>query len=150
MSLSKAFGTNPDLETAGVVVVLGQAKNEAGQPVDTSIIVRRSGGANTAFQAELRKLSKPYQRQFQLGTVSAEVSERIYRDAFVNEVIAGWNNVEMSDVTGIATDTGFAEFSRENVTKLITNLPKVYEILRETADNHASFQDEAREEDAKN
>ena len=139
MSLYKNFGTNKEAETKGVSIEFGVNDDKS----VIAFIVSRSGKSNKKYVKALEAATKPYRRQIQLGTMDDELSNKIYMDVWISTVLKGWENVQ--DETGKAL-----AFNKTNATKLFTDLPELYEELQSKSNDFTTFQDESREDDAKN
>lgn len=148
MSLTSAYKTDAELETNGIPVEMPGVVNDDGSV--PTFIVGRASKTNKAYQVALTKAAQPFQRAIQLKQdVSAQL-EKAFLGVFIDTLLRGWSNVLLSDVTGNKGDLGFAEFSKQNATMLLTRLPEVYEYLTEQANNTALYLEATREESAKN
>lgn len=139
MSLYTLFKTDANLEKDGIFIEYGEASN--GQP--TRIKIARAGGQNTAFTKALERLTKPYRKAIQTNSLDDKTADRVYKEAFIDGVLLGWENVE-------GPDGELLEFNRENAIKLFTDLPDLFRDLREQAENVALFRAEVREVDLGN
>lgn len=146
MSLSKQFGTNPEIENAGVPFQFGE---NADGSIPTFILAR-AGKSNKQYQVALQAAIKPHQRSQALGTLDPQVAENIYMDVFIKTVLKGWSNVLMSDVTGNNDDEGFAGFSSQNAKLIFKRLPELYDDLVEKAGMASAFREESLEKEAGN
>lgn len=146
MSLTEQFNTNKEKEVSGVVVQYGQ--NEDGSI--PGFHIARMSRANTRYTKMLEAATKPYRRQIELGTLSNDIAERVFLEVFVKTILRDWENVPKSDVTGEKTDTGYAPFTMENATALLTRLPDLYEDLQSQAKSASLFRDDMMESDGKN
>lgn len=138
MSLTKQFATDVEKEVAGVEVTYGA--NEDGTV--PTFVISRAGKSNKQYQKALATAIKPYERQQQLGTLEPEVAERVYMGVFIATLLKGWSNVKLSDVTGEASDKGYADFSAANARKLFDRLPELYDDLTNKAGTAAMFREE--------
>lgn len=139
MSLYKNFATNTDLEKVGILLEYGN--NSKGKPI--AIRIARAGGANKRYENLLQARLKPYRRQLQCDMMSNELQEKILMEVYAESVVLGWENVE--DAEGNPMD-----FNKENVIKLFTDLPDLYEDVKAQSVRAALFRQEEREEDSKN
>lgn len=139
MSLYKQFKTEEKFEQDGIFVEYGTGAN--GKPI--TFRVARAGGSNQKYLKLLETRTKPYRRQIQNDTLDNKLAERIFLEVFVDSVLIGWENVE--DAAGAPLP-----FNRDNAIKLFTDLPELYNDLREQAAKSASFRAETKEADAKN
>jgi hypothetical protein len=126
-SLYELFKTSEDYEKDGVVIDLGVAKFR----------LRRSGGSNRKFATVFAKKVKPHQRALTAGTLPEEESRRMLLEVFYETVVVGWEGV--TDEAGQPL-----EFNEANFKKLMTDLPDLWDLIREEANNAKNF----RREDA--
>lgn len=146
MSLSKSFKTDLKKEIDGVGVSYGF--NEDGTEI--KFFISRMSKSNKAYSKALEKATRPYRRQFELGTMDEKKAEDIFMEVFSDTILKGWENVPKSDITGNKEDKGYAEFSRFKAVDLFKRLPDLYQDLQDKANSAALFREEALEEEAKN
>ncbi len=139
MSLYKNFKTDGNVEKLGVVLEYGN--NSKGKPM--SIRIARAGGNNTKFSKTVEFKTRPYRRQLQNETLEQEVSDRILREVYAEAVILGWDNVEDEAGKEMA-------FTKENVIKLLTDLPELFKDIQEQSQKTALFRAELLENDSGN
>lgn len=139
MSLYTIFKTDDSLETNGITIDYGP--NSKGKP--TKIRIARSGGANKSFSKTLERLTRPHRRAIQNGLLDNATADAIFRQAFVESVLLGWENVE-----GPTGDD--LPYTQENALTLLTDLPDLYTDLREQANNAALFRAATMEADLGN
>ena len=122
---------------------------ECGEGVDLDyracgvITIHRAGGANRKFQRVLAAKSKPYARQIQLDELDDETDMRIIAETYAETVIIGWRGVK--DRQGLELP-----FTKENVVKLLMELPELFADIRRQARDISNFRKAAVEADAKN
>src|ERR1044072_1979697 len=136
MSLYGRFKTNENRETQGIEVELHEAPNDDGSI--PTFIVSRMGGSNKAYTRTLEKMTKPLRRQSDMGLLGEEVLRPIVRKAFCEAVLKGWRNV--FDENGKPVP-----YSLEAATKLMEDLPALYDILSSEASTLSNFRDKAIE-----
>lgn len=146
MSLSKQFATDTAKEEQGVPVTYGENEDKS---VPTFIVSRMSK-SNKSYQKALTSAMRPHQRAQQLGTLPPEMAEQIFLEVFAKHILRGWSNVLKSDVTGVESDKGFAEYSAHNAIALMKRLPDLYDNIVETANSAALFREGMLEEEAGN
>lgn len=129
-----AFKTDETREKDGVTLDMG----EAGR-----FKVARAGGANATFTKRLAFLTKPHRRAIQTGSIDPKLADQILVTAYVESVLIGWENVTGEDGAPL-------QFSKENAVKLFTDLPDLFKIIRETAEDMTLFKQEIAEGDAGN
>ena len=105
--------------------------------------IARSGGQNKKYQQILAKLMKPYQRQFDQGTLDNDKAGDIMQLAFIKGCLLGWQGV--TDRKGDEM-----EFSEGNALKLFGDLPDLFAQLQEQAGKVSNYRVEDIEEAAGN
>jgi len=89
MSLYTQYETDNEKEVNGIPVEFGS--NEDGSV--PTIVISRIGESNKEYTKALRIATKPFQRQIEMKTLSAEKDNEIYRNVFASAVIKGWSNI---------------------------------------------------------
>lgn len=146
MSLRKQFETNESKEIEGVALQYG----ENADGTVPSFWISRMSRANTAYTKTLEKVTRPYRRAMDMGTLANDVAEKLFLEVFCKTVLKGWENIPLSDVTGNEEDEGFAPFTIENAMALMKALPELYDDLQNQARSAALFKDESIEQESKN
>ena len=108
-----------------------------------SITIHRAGGANKKFAQILSVKMKPYRHQFDRGILDEETSKRIMLEAYAEGVVVGWKDVRDADGNEMI-------FNKENVVKLFSDLPDLFNDIRTQAENVALFREEEAKADEKN
>lgn len=139
MSLFDQFETNAVKETEGVDVQYAPNKDKT-VPTFT---ISRMGKTNKRYSKMLEKVSKPYARQLQLGTLAEETAEAMFMGVFVKTVLMGWSNVRGKDGKDL-------EFTPDNALMVFKALPELYDDLQDKAKSAALFRAETNEDDAGN
>lgn len=128
------FGTDKKAETEqGISLDYGSFK----------IRIVRAGGANRKYVETLNRRLKPYRRQMENDTLDSDVALRTMAEVYADTVIIGWEGV--TDAEGRDLD-----YCRNNVIKLLTDLPELFRDLQEQAGKAALFRASEREEEQKN
>lgn len=139
MSLYKDFETDKKAEEAGVWIDYG--------PNDDDTIpafrLARMGKANKKYVKTLEKLTKPYRRQMELGTMGEKLAQELNVSIFADSIVLDWRNVQDKDGNEI-------EFSRDAVKVLMNDLPDLYADLESHAQRAATFREKELEYDVKN
>ena len=130
MTTYSQFKTNRELETKGVILQIG----------DSDFHVRRAGGGNRAYSTTFAEKTKPFQRQISLGTLPDEKALDIMLETYWDSVMLGWSNV--TDEEG-----NVLEYTKENFKKVMTDLPELWNALRDEAGEARNFQDEQAKTD---
>ena len=139
MSLYKSSQTDPEKEKNGVQLEYGL--NSKKEPI--SFLVAREGGRNVQYQKVAEHIFKPYRRQIQHNQIDPEVLENLLAQVYAKAVVKGWNGVEDEHDEPL-------DFNEANVQKLLTDLPVVFDAIKEVARDYNQFLLESLEEDAKN
>ena len=105
--------------------------------------VARSGGQNKKYQQILAKLMKPYQRQFDQGTLDNDKAGNIMQLAFIKGCLLGWEGVTDRNDKPM-------EFNEGNALKLFGDLPDLFAQLQEQAGKVSNYRIEDIEEAAGN
>jgi hypothetical protein len=103
----------------------------------------RAGGANRKYTETLNRRLKPYRRQLDNDTMDPDIALRTMAEVYADTVFLGWE-----DVTG--PDGQPLDYCRNNVIKLLTDLPDLFRDLQAQANQAATFRAVEREEEAKN
>ena len=135
MSLYSQFKTDANLE------------NEEGVALDYGdggvFTIHRAGGSNKKFQRLLTTRLKPYSRRIENGTLSDDVARDILVSTYADAVIVDWHGVKDEKDEELA-------FTRDNVIKVLTDLPELFADIQEQATKVANFRAEQLEDTAKN
>src|SRR6185369_3268373 len=129
-SLYQQFGTNVNYETEGVVLDFGVSKFK----------VRRAGGSNRRFASVFSRLTKPYARAIQAGTMDPDKSKHLLMKVYFEAVLIEWDNVR-------DRDGNVMQFCKDNFIKLMSDLPDFWEAFRTACEDMRNFQDAQVEED---
>ncbi len=138
-SLYADYKTNDTAEVEGIWMTLGETDD--GQQI--AVKVKRAGGENSEFEKAMTLGMKPYRLAIQAGNFPSKKMVPIIAKAYAKTVLVDWKNV--ADEDGNPMD-----FTIDNATKLLTDLPVLLDRIAEFASDMRSFRDAEREEDAKN
>lgn len=130
----KIFGTDKTLES------------DKGVTLDYdgfSITIHRAGGSNRKFGQVLATKMKPHRQRFERGLLDDETSNKILLETYAEAVVVGWSNV--TDENGKKLP-----FSVKNCIKLFTDLPDLYEDVKNAANSAATFLKEQEAVEEKN
>lgn len=134
MSIYKKFATDAALEAdKGVTIDYG----------DFKFTLRRAGGTNKAYSKVFNDKYKPYRKMAEAGNLTDEIATRILVETYAETVIVGWDGV--TDEKGKKLP-----FNRDNFTKVMTDLPELFNLVIEEATRLANFRKEEIEAEAKN
>ena len=135
MSLYNQFKTDAYLE------------NEGGGELDYGdggvFTIHRAGGSNKKFQRLLTTRLKPYSRRIENGTLSDDVARDILISTYADAVIVDWRGVKDEKDNELP-------FTRDNVIKMLCDLPELFADIQEQATKVANFRAEQLEDTAKN
>lgn len=123
------FKTIDDLETKkGIVLDFGEF----------SFTILRAGLKNKKFTQALTKHSRKHQKKIQKGLLTKEQDREILVNVYADAIVVDWK--------GIKDDSGKnLPFNRENCVKLLEDLPDLFEMIHEEANNMTNFQKETEE-----
>lgn len=108
-----------------------------------SITIHRAGGSNKRFAQILSAKMKPYRHQYERGILDDETSKRILLESYAEGVVVGWKGVTDSEGKAMA-------FNKENVVKLFSDLPDLFNDIKQQASDFALFKEEQEKADEKN
>ena len=140
MNLYQMTRTDAEKEKSGIVVPYG-VDNSKGEPI--SFIIAREGGRNVQYQKTAEIIFKPYRRQLQHGIIEPELLEKLLAQVYAKAVLKGWSGVEDEN-------SEILPFNEENAVKLLTDLPVVFDFIKEVARDYNQFLAESLDADAKN
>lgn len=108
-------------------------------PGGASIRLRRAGGSNVQFDRAMDAVMKPYRRQLQMGTLDDGKADELMARVYARAVVIDWENV---------TDEKGKKLSctEENIVKVFTDLPDLFEDIKAQASNMANFRRAEQEE----
>lgn len=139
MNLFKQFATDPRAEKEGVRFEIGV--NSKGETI--AFQIARAGGQNTRYLKAVEAKTKPYRMQIQAGTLDNELAAKLMREVFAESVVIGWDGVE--DENGQPL-----QYSPEAAATLFEQLPELYALLQEQAQNVALYRKDVLDGVAKN
>lgn len=131
--------TDSNKEQNGVPLELGL--NSRGEKI--SMTVAREGGRNVQYQKVAEHIFKPYRRQIQHGQIDPMLLDELLAKVYAKSVVKGWEGVEDEKRQPL-------EFSEANVLKVLTDLPVVFDAVKEVARDYNQFLLEGLDDDAKN
>lgn len=133
MSIYTAFKTDKNLEEKGIWLNYG----------DFKIKIARAGGGNKRFEASCKNRLKGYERALQIGALSNDKANELMQEIYAESVILDWENVTDEEGKPIP-------FNKENVLKVLKDLPELFKDLEENARKVALFRQDLLEDDLKN
>lgn len=147
VSLRKALKTSPTLETSGIWLERG----------NTRVLLRRAGGANTAFNAAMTKIATEHGRALKHNLLSDDKANTLLYETFAEHVVVAWETNVGTDTEpnwqpGIETETEgeLAPVTLENVVAYWRDVPDWFLECKETAENLQYFRQALVESVVKN
>ncbi len=126
------FTTDENLEKEGFALEYGEA----------TFIIARAGGANKKFQSIMERKMRPYRSAINAGTMDESTAEKLLAEAYADAVILAWDGVTGPDGEELS-------FTKENVVKVLLDLPDLFRDIQEQSQRVANFTKAGTEEDAK-
>lgn len=143
--LYSMFQTDKSLETEGIWYDFDD---------ETGFRLARAGGANVKFAKAVEEKTRPHRRQIDNGTIDPEVGNRLLIEAFVGTVLLDWKGVrgpaKGKDEKGNDIPGDPVPFNRANAIKLLTDMPDLFNELRDESTKMANFRNKVVEDDAGN
>lgn len=142
-SMYDLFEMDDQLEQNGVPIDYG----------DFRIILARAGGANEKYTRNLDQRTKPYQRAIVNNMLPAKQVDEILKATFADTVIKDWQVKDEKGewVSGIPQKNGPPlPFNRDNVVRVLTELPELWSDIRQQAERAALFRKHVLEVEAGN
>ena len=138
--LYEQFKTDEAKENEGIEVEFPEAMDEVGNI--PTFMIAFMGKTNKTYEKAREAVFRPLNRKILMGAVNRSVLEDMNFKLFVSHILKGWKNVVVNGVD--------LPFSREAATKLLTDLPAVYDRLLEESQLVENFRAASLEECAKN
>lgn len=136
--LYDAYKTSGSAEQTGVWVPLAGARFK----------LARMGGSNVKFQRALSAATRPHLREIQLGMADEKALEEIMLKVFIDTILLDWDGVE--DPDSLDEPPASLPFNKDNAKRILSDLPDLYNQLREQAQSFANFLASSVEVAAKN
>jgi hypothetical protein len=141
-SLFKQFKTDAKLETEGVTFEIA----------DSRITMARAGVGNPAYATSMTKRTQAVRRQLARNELTPEQEVEILRQVYADSIVTNW---EVRDGEGWrqgipAEDGSVRAYNRDNVVKILAELPELFLELQSLASNFQNYRAEVLESDAKN
>lgn len=116
------FQTDTMLESKGVMLDYG----------DYKITIARAGMGNRKFRGLLATAQKKHRHKIDNDLLDDSINDALMIEIYANSVILGWANVTGPDGRPLA-------FNRENVIKLMTDLPDMFADIQDQANDASNF-----------
>lgn len=133
MNPYKLFGTDQDLEKKGIWVVFGDFKFKCA----------RAGGSNARYAALMAERARPFRAQINAELLQNKQAQDILVGVYADAVILDWEGVTDENEQPLA-------FTRDNVVKVLNDLPDLFQHLQRECDRISNFRKLALEEEAGN
>lgn len=141
MGLYSTFKTDTNLEVQGIWLEYGLVDGDMNRPI--RIKVSRAGGSNTRFARLLEAKTKPHRRSIQTETLDPKLAEQMFKEVYAESIILDWVNVQDEEGNDLP-------FSRDNVIKVLSDLPDLWADVREQCNKVALFRQTILENDSGN
>ena len=149
MGLYESFKTSPRLETEGIWLDLDHSR----------ILITRAGGKNSQVIAEAEKIARTHKRALDL--MGEGQAKKLFHKVYSEIIVIDWLTKDSEgslDENGAPCQEGhegdrytrgisgpgsqIMEFNRENVTKTFDDLPDLFRIIKDTAEDGSLFRQE--------
>lgn len=134
VSIYDYFKTDANMERTGIWIDYGSAG---------SFLVARAGGKNQKFNQVLQRENRQNKFKIDNDLMGAEEGQQLLIQVFAETVILDWENVRGPDGELMAC-------TRDNIVKLFTDLPDLFDDVRKQAMTVANFREKELEDSAKN
>lgn len=135
MSLYKTYKTDPKIEEDG------RWLDYFGEGIE--IKIARAGGANKKYMRCAEKFRRKFKRQIELDRMSDDVALKEGIEVYADSVILDWKGVKDENEE-------LLPFNRENVIKVMNDLPDLFFDLQAAAVDGKLFSADIDEQDVKN
>lgn len=134
MSAYKSFKTDEKAVSEGVWLDYG----------DFRVRVRPADATNESFVKAMERLARPLRGRMKANLITPEENRSLMIQVYSEAVITDWERREGEKYVRGMTDEHDkpVAFSKENVVKTLSDLPKLYADIVEQADNAALFRAE--------
>lgn len=102
---------------------------------DFSFQILRASSANKKFMKSYSKITKKYEKQLDRGILGPEKNEKIMHRLYAESIVIGWKGIKDEKGKEIP-------FSSENCIKLFVDLPELYLVIHQEANNMNNFRGE--------
>lgn len=110
---------------------------------EISFLMARAGGANSHFAKALEARTRPHRRKIDSDDMDLELANTIMVEVFAETVVKDWKGVKDDDDKALPC-------TKENVIGILTELPDLFNELREVATKQANFRAKSVEDVVKN
>ena len=105
--------------------------------------IARAGGSNRQYTKRLERILNPHRRAIQSKTLSNEKADALLAQAYAETVVLSWTGVSGRDGEELP-------FNKENCMQLLIDLPDLFTVIKETAENESLYRATVIEDDSGN
>ncbi len=138
MSLYKRFKTNKTSEVDGAWVEV-----ECGDEINPKFKLARMIRRNKRYAKLMDLKMRPYKKALEHDVLPESIAEKALRESFVETILLDWRDVKDEDGNEIV-------FSKDTATKLLNDLPDLFDLLQEHARDMSLFKESELEAESKN
>lgn len=128
------FETDSTMEQQGVVVDFGPYGR---------FKVARASGSNIKYAAAFKRLNKPYQKMLKRNTMPEALAKKLLAQVYAESIVLAWEGI-------LGRDNQPIPFTKENVVKVLLDLPDLFTQIIAESQNAESYRREYVEDAAKN
>lgn len=139
MTALSAYKTNKQEESDGKWFEIDT--NEDGSMMRFKL--RRTGGANKAFEKEQDNRLRPYRTQLRNDKMDKTLHAKLITEAFADTCVIGWENVQLEPNINIPYD-------KKTCRELLVDIPDFADALVNLANRIESWREDGIEETVKN
>lgn len=143
MTLKDIFKTDSQKEQEGVWVTI----SENADGTECRFRLAMMGPSNKKYVAAATGMRNKYRHR--MTTLSEAKQTQLVLDVFISTILLGWENVEEYRESNMALSP-MMPFTVENAKFLLTDLPKLYDLLVAEAQDFSNFAVESANNIAKN
>lgn len=132
------FGTDREIETTGVWLDYGDFK------------IKIASTGSEKYKRTMKAVFKPYERQVQTGTMPEELAEEKLTLVFARAIVLDWWCSEWGEHTMWDKEGNRLDYNEQNVIKLLTEMPKLQDMIRDEAQRAENFRKREEEDALKN
>jgi len=152
MSMYDAFKTDAKKEAEGIIVDFTTFR----------VRIRRAGGANKLYSKTMEKLVAPHRRMLQLGQLPEATMKAIVAEGYAKAIVVDWEYKHEDAGDGLSdpvvvwksgielADGSMGEVTPDNVKDILIEVPYIFDVIKEAAENITSFSNDGDKDAAKN
>lgn len=129
------FSNDKKLESeTGIKLDLGDSE---------SITILRAGGSNRKHIAYVRAKYQAHRYKIEKNLMNEEEGTLLNADIYAETIIIAWEGIKDKD-------GNILEFTKENVIKILVDLPELFSLIKEEAEKFENFHEDEIKADEKN